>query len=365
MAGELVAARRLSNVAQDIFFQRGGVALGLHLAEIAAATELPIRTPRYRLIPFDLSPEELVAEVQTTARRFASGIALRYSGLQEAFSAQSRRGVNSTGLRYQYEEVLSGKFDRPSAAHLLASAPQGTIALILQEMIVLPDFIGLVHCYARSSGTTVEMRRPRGARLVNQTVDGAYHDESTGPVDFSVRDRENSAIESVLVIGSALYETVGFDLDIEGFWLDAQLVVIQLRPVPDDLPMNPDATLIVKSLQEHAWHRTRFVWGDFDTTGVLLPATSQTSSQIVSWTDSDRARGWSDFPMSFWRNAPVIVDTDSGFHLSHDQRLLPPAGTLRNVFRYISVAGAGEVAEIWGKRIRCVSDGEVGVVCFG
>ncbi|MGY0064950.1 hypothetical protein ACWY4P_52415 [Streptomyces sp. LZ34] len=347
-------------MATAIYRELGGVALGMHLMREFAATEHEVSIPNFRIIPIDVTPRKLVQEVAATASDFNAGIALRYSGLREAFSRESRRGVNSTGLRYSHQMILQGHFDLLSASGLLARAPRGTVSLVLQEMITGSDFIGPVHCYCRDHDITLEIRRRHAGRLIHKTGDDSCHDEVTD-IAHPTQGDEDIAIRSVLRTARAMRSAVGFDLDIEGFWTGGRLVVLQLRPIPSDLPVDSDFTSTVESLRDGIHHFTRFVWGAFDLTGRIAPDITS-GSPLVTWTDHERAQGWENIPRELGRKLPLIVDMDSGFHLSHDQALLPPAGPLRNSFRYVSVAGWPQKADLIGSRVRCVSDGEMGVV---
>lgn len=159
--------------------------------------------------------------------------------------------------------------------------------------------------------------------------------------------------------------------------------------MPPDRPTTPELTAIVRAGRPDAVAYTRFAWGVFDVT-VRLPVgpgpareTGGNPGPLLVAADR-RARGlgpavgksaeaglggppvrprravW-DLPGYHWAvshgRRVVIVDPDGGFHLNHRQEFLPPAGPLRDAYRYMSLPARSWPA-LSGRWLRLVSDGE-------
>jgi hypothetical protein len=351
---------RLDARASAVYERFGGAALGAHLTERLAAKTSLVGVPVYRCVPVSTSADELVDAVRSAAEEFAAGIALRYSGSAEAFSAMSRRGVNSTGHRYTAGMIEEGRFHRATAVELLAGAAAGTKAIILQEMVSSVDWLRQIYCYGESADVTVEVWRPdQSVHLVHSANGVIDHDEIAGarrPPDT----REERVVEEIISIGRDMRDALGFDVDVEGFWTGDRFTVLQLRPIPPDMPLDRSLTPAVESLRSRTHYLTRFVWGAFDVTGLVVAQPDRGRNSIGLLTDETRDRGWSGVLRG--GAAPVLLDHDRGFRLSHDPTLLPAYGPARDAFRYLSVAGWTLRDDLVGEVVRCVSDGTRGVV---
>ncbi|HZM76398.1 MAG TPA: hypothetical protein VFC19_11755 [Candidatus Limnocylindrales bacterium] len=333
----------------------GGAAYGARLLQDFAPACPDLLVPNHVCVPASTSADELVVAVRAAHERFGTGVALRYSGVAESFSPQSRRGVNSTGIRYTQDTIAS--FDASAAEELLRATPSGTVTIMLQEMIV-GDLLGPIHAYAEADGITIELRRRHGVRLVYRPGTGDEHDESCGTPDRTPRD-ENQAIRAVSSVAAGLYDRLQFGLDLEGFWNGSRFAALQLRPIPPDLPTDARLTPIVQALAGGGGYATQLVWGAFDVTGTV--AGPDSIGPVAVFSPQARQHGW-DATTAARAGLPgvLLLDPTNGFHLSHDHRFLPPAGPLRCAFRYLSVAGWAERDALVGRRIRCVSDGRSG-----
>lgn len=344
----------------QLYQHLGGAALGLHLADQLAARRADLSTPHWQHLPVDTAPGGLAAAVRALSDERDCGVALRYSGLCEAFSPLSRRGANSTGTRYLRPVLAAGGFGPADAAAVLGRAPVGTVAILLQEMVRTEGAVGPVHVYGLAGGRSVlEVLGPGATRRLTHVEGGrTVHDETvraTGPAG----PYERAAIAAVAATVTGLREELGFDVDVEGYWRDGVLGVFQLRPVPMDLPAEPALTPVVRALRSAPHHYTRMVWGCFDVTGVIAAAGETGPAPALLLVDGSRGP-----TASHLERAPgaVLLDAVDGFHLTHDPRLLPPAGPVRDGFRYLSVAGWPDRGTAAGRTVRCVSDGSAGVV---
>ncbi len=340
----------------------GGTYTGLHLAEELSNT-LPVVVPRHCTIPVaDLDDAALARTADYVRRALAGGFVIKYSGLREGFSAHCVRGAHSS--RHRFWDGLDSSAVGGLLRRAMSEAPSGTRLLVLQEIVRHPALAGVLHAYGYEDRVLLEATSP-GRRLFAEYRQGAAsrcwhvdapHIGSTGsqPVDAT----------RVATLVAQIRARLGFDVDLEAFGLGDRLVILQLRPIPTDMPVNPQARAIVDRhlTRGSDWHSTPLVWG-FWSEGVGtvdLDRPGQPSILLKRTTD---LRECASILARLRNGAPtLIVDCLDGFRLSHRPVHLPQTPQLRQQFAYISVAGTAFADLRPGDRVEVYVDGDRGLL---
>lgn len=376
---------------EQAFYRRyGGVALGLRLLNTATERVEGLAAPNWVALSLDdLRSDDLVPGTRD-ARRLATlegcHVALKFSGARESFSPHVNRGVNSS-TRGPGPFVSERGSTVRIAAEAAESAPDGTCAIILQEMVTSRPPFDYLTVHATDDRVVIESRDAQDVAIFESTRHGSWFETRNGTAAGKEFQAE---FEVVAEMHRQLVALLGFDVNTEGFRKQGQFFAIQLRPVPQELPADPSLTgKVWQMAAEPDVFVTHFVHGFYDVRGVVSRR-PEAGSSIGLFVEPPRLSALSDvepyvrpadlrvlqskwpLTMSIWLSRANIaaekagasflaLDTLDAFHLSHDIVHLPPAGNLRVHLRY---AACGPIASALadGAEIEVVSDGNYAAI---
>jgi hypothetical protein len=349
-----------SSDAQRVFYDAfGGLALGLELAreavfdldgvQVAPFITLPVRTFGSLRVPNALP-------------RHVNGFpaVCKISGTDESFSDECCRGANSS-MSNERLLVRPGRILDPGV-YVPCERRRHLRAIVVQKVLHLTsgDCSFTLHCTRQEA--VAEVENPACRSLVSTSTEGTVEYVESVPHEKDLILRRN--VERILNLGWQLRRTMQFDVDVEGFVIDATLMLTQLRPIPSEFHQRLGDPLPLAA-RGRTIHETRFVTGCFDVADVVVSVEdlSGTAGNAIVARVS-RHETWSSPPILTRLQAglpTIILDHVDGFHLSHAPRLLPPCGPLRDAFHSISVHGIHQ--SLIGTPVIASSDGRIGRLC--
>jgi hypothetical protein len=343
----------------QVFHECGGTYLGLVLAEELSRT-LPIVVPKRYTMALEQVP---AGSLDRALRLLGDGFVVKYSGHREGFSRHCVRGTHSSRDRY-----WDGR-DSDEARRLLeravAQAPAGTRLLILQELIRHPSLTGIFHSYAYRDRVLIEATGA-GRRSFSETHRGVVCRQAHVAAAH-IRSAGNQVVDTTLVtrVMTEIRARLGVDVDVEGFGLDDRVVVLQLRPIPPDMPVRVEVRAAIDDhlrLSPAGWYRTPFVWGSWDEVPGLVDEDVPGRPAVLTKRTAD-LRDCTPVMRRLRRGDPtLVVDCVDGFRLSHQPINLPEDPTLRRCFAYLSVANTPLVGVRPGERVEAFVDGDRGIL---
>lgn len=326
----------------------GGTALGFALASAFAQ-----RTPGVTMPPWTLADPDEVASAQfedyvhAVCTPGSNGILVKYSSVNESFTAHARRGANSSA-RAQFRTVGD---DTPGLVLNAARRVTATTrAVLLQDLISLRSARGgYLHIYVYGPTAVVEYITAGEARILFAGDGQAeLYVESTHGATLKAAQRQAIICQALAFSRFATSALTGDPIanwNIEGCWDpdEETLYIFQSRPSPTDRPA--DGVLpALDSSPEPVWS-THFVWGAFDITTTLSDLTVRTESDI-------RTGG----PVEPLLPTPLVVATSAAFRLSHEPYFLPSVAA-RDGYNFVHVPQ--EVVDQLGSRqVRFHSNGD-------
>jgi hypothetical protein len=378
---------------QAFLARYGGVALGLRLLDLAADHVEGLVAPAWAAVNLeDLRARDLPRDMTLEARSFATlegrYVAFKYSGLRESFSRHVSRGANSS-MRGPGPFIAERSQTIDIIREGAWAAPEGTCAIVLQEMVTSAPPFNDVIVHATGDRVVIEARDDTNVAVFDWTHERAWLETKDGSAALGSLKQE---FETLVEMHRKLSLKLGFPVNTEGFWNDGSFVAIQLRPIPTDVPT--DSSLTPKVLEMAArpdTFLTHFVHGAYDIQGTVARDPSDAGRSIGLFLTPPRSADSSDLarhsrlarygelrsqrPLrkSLWLSRAnvdaqisgvpfVILDALDAFHLSHDIDYLPPAGLLRERLNY---AACGPIADAIddGAEIRIMSDGSFAAIC--
>ena len=393
MSGLAPAAIR-SFAAEQFFARFGGLALGLRLLEHGGAQARWCQVPPWVAIPFDQLGPKPARLSRAQGKRLAnlSGrtAVIKSSGLKEAFSPHATRGVNSSSFG-PGTITYSGPEDLARLTDLRDSAPPASVAFVLQAMVDLEPACGYAIIHASPRHVTIEIESDSAMLIVDFDLRTGWHNAERHPANANVSGEVLTSAGSIASAYATLSENLGFAVNIEGVLHHDHFHAIQLRPVPSDIVRDPRLTpLVERARRLPGAYTTRFAYGSYDISydagsvadrgrvlifhavpsrdGVAdridaLPTLSAGRSEIASYIEAIRKSG----RPAVWASAEfldtvaagshgVALDTMDAFHLSHAVYRLPPAGVIRDSFRYVACGAIAQSLRTYEK-IRIKSEG--------
>jgi hypothetical protein len=347
----------------QLFRDFGGTYLGLVLAEELSQT-LPICVPRRCTVAVDaVSDGTIDGIVERVLRSLSGGFVIKYSGHREGFSRFCVRGIHSSRDR-----SWDGR-DADAARRLLrraaAQAPPATRLLVLQEIVRSPSLTGIFHSYAYPDRVLIEAVGA-GRRSFTETrrdvVSRQHHVAAA-----HIRSAGDQLIDTTLAaqVMAGIRTRLGFDVDVEGFGLGDRVMVLQLRPIPQDMPVRPEVRAVIDSHltgDPTGWYRTPLVWGSWSEGTCPVDEDLPGRPAILLKRTAD-IRDWTPLMARLRRGDPtLVIDCVDGFRLSHQPTNLPAAPAHRQYFSYLSVAGTPLVSLRPGERVEAYVDGDRGIL---
>ena len=265
---------------------------------------------------------------------YPHGLTVKYSGTKEAFSLHASRGRDSSGQRrsYGFDPDLPEK-----VKYAADNAPNGTLAIVFQELADLSVIGVLVHAYIQQETITLEIIYNTGRMLMIFDDHVLIHNEISGAFPFHVFPLEHGfyILELLIKLRDFLYDN-NEGWNIEGFWetQKGHFKVFQLRPIPMDRPSDCVKIFSLENSIRPEWS-TRFTWGKFDITlpenqkdwqknGIILrKAHEKCLPNIVT----ERIQA---------KQPVLLIDALEGFRLSHEPWNLP-AYDLRENYNYVYI----------------------------
>jgi hypothetical protein len=342
----------------DLYRRQGGSALGLALLR-RAATSLDLIVPDDLILSLEdaarLGADQLI---ETLPPMLRAGFALKYSGHEESFSPGCTRGRYSS--RRRFWDGIDLDQARRMVAEAITSAPTGTQTLVFQQYIKAEGLSGVFYAYGYKGRVLIEALS-KGRRTFMEVRGGLVADYATvtGGHIRSGSVIQADPIQLYRVI-SGLREAVGFDLDMEGFASPAGVVVVQLRPIPADMPRVLHPAHLPRPRGD--WHRSPWIWGSWQ--GGLSTVDEDVPGRPAVMVK--RTTTLADCPLILARlnrgDPTLVVDALDGFRLSHDPRHLPEVIPYRRAFAYISVAGSPLARLAPGETVEAFVDGDTGLI---
>ena len=383
-------AVRLSN-SERAFYQRyGGVALGLRLLSEATGQVEGLKAPNWVALNVDSLRSGGLPPGSSESRRLAAldgrHVALKFSGSRESFSAYVSRGANSS-TRGPGPFVSDREWAIRVAKEAAAAAPDGTCAIILQEMVSGSPPFDYATVHASDDRVVIEARDEQDVVIFESTHCDSWFETRDGS---AAQEGLQSELETIAVMHRRLVALLGFEVNTEGFRRGGEFVGIQLRPVPRDLPVDPSLTTKVWQTAAHPdVFLTHFAYGTYDLRGIVSHRPDVDASvglygeppRLASLSDirpyvrpSDLRALEAKWPLAtaVWLSAAnvaaaatgsafLVLDALDAFHLSHDVTHLPPAGCFRERLRYAACLPLLDVLADWSE-IEAVSDGNYAAI---
>lgn len=381
---------KLSDSERAFHHRYGGVALGLRLLGEASALIEGLDAPSWVALNIEGlrrgGPPPGSSEARQLAALDGRHVALKFSGARESFSAHVSRGVNSSS-RGPGPFVSNREGAIPAASEAASTAPDGTCAIILQEMATGDSPFEYITVHASDDRVLIEARDDHDVLILESTQCGSWLETRGGATPSQ---DIHSEFETIAAMHRRLVALLGFEVNTEGFRRGDEFTAIQLRPVPHDLPTDP-------SLTAKVWHAaaqpgafvTHFVYGTYDLRGVVSrwpdagdsvglfhePPRLATLSDLEPYVRSVDLRTLeAKWPLgtAVWLSAANVgaetneaaflaLDTLDAFHLSHDVAHLPPVGRFRDHLRYAACLPLLEVLGD-GSEVEAISDGNYAAI---
>jgi hypothetical protein len=310
----------------------------------------------------DLASNEPARAVAGLPQSLANGFTIKYSGFRESFSPYCIRGIHSSRTRAWRGGTTSDEINMLTKA--IAAAPEGTVALVFQELLQQPSLRGpFAAHFTRNHAVTESLASGErrlavqdGSQLVTELVQGKH---------IKALNLANIDYEYVLDSLRAFSERFDFDLNVEGFQADKDIILVQMRPIPEDMPVSMDleseiqACLNIEEMTK--WHHTRWVWGSGRFEGTVdmeIPdGPAIMIKRLPSLTECGRILSRLDDGLP-----TLVIDTVDAFHLEHGPQHLPLDPAKRHLFSYISVANSPLHNLSSGQHVTAIISGARGII---
>jgi len=341
----------------------GGTAAGSAVLAVLAASCDELRTPVVRLArPAD---DTLIAKGAGLSRVSLESLAdrswaVKYSGSQESFSRYSARGRQSSNGK----TLPAGTGEPRSQARLdeiWRLRPPGTRYLLLQEFLDLREPHSLIYMDIEPDTTWIEVVEGLNRLLITYSSAGAEsYRESAGPGRVRLSARDLSRLAKCGTVIRASLERVLPRTNVEALYFDESrpLELLQLRPTPRDRPARSASGLPVNTDAEVVWS-TRFTWGVFRVVVKDWVARYPDGAAIIQ-AETDRSPATGSRLFAAFDGPLCIIDTVSGFRLTHEPWNLPPYDKREGyAFAYVP----SRILELSSNsRIEIAGDGDTAVV---
>ncbi|MCP5404862.1 MAG: hypothetical protein H6922_01355 [Pseudomonadaceae bacterium] len=357
----------LTDERQKYFADYGGIALGLNIAQESANTVPMLFTPPHQCVAKD----DIAAGNVALAMFRGKKVVLKASTGDRDFTEHAKRGVGTSRNRKSLLVDVGTTWEADVLPQFVNES--GDVrSIVLQEFVALPD-----NAYAIVHAKADEM-------LIEFTVDGdrfllfVNHRNGATSLETSRHDGDMTSLHGRIDVNHFaammrdMYKVVGFDFNIECFMNRSLVSIIQLRPVPQDIPHDPLITAkIAQRLvlpTQPPLHHTRFVCGLVDSYGVIQ--TNVEAAHNVGQPDTMLVlRDTPDLPWEYpffaQRAASslrtVFVDVHSASTLSHDPTDLPMDLGVREHYRRFA-APRFQTTELVGRNVEILMDGHEGVM---
>jgi hypothetical protein len=342
------------------YFQRfGGYLLGLRFAEVYLGTSIPpdIRLTREEAVRFESSGRWV--------DQLGGGFVVKYSGHRESFSPFSRRGGQSSRNRFWDDNHKDGAVDFIRTATL--AAPEATKFIVLQSYVRPSNTTGVIHVHAYKNRAVAEVSG-NGYRLLAIFESGVVethiiyvpHVRSTGDLVPNLPRLLKRAVE--------FRNVLGFDLDIECFQRSDDLIITQLRPIPEEINREEAmraSMLVRQALVTEASHVSPWVFGTWTSTEAYCINEQAPNRPAVLMKRYPDIRQCDDILERISHQLPTLaLDPFDGFRITHYPSLLPENMRLRKYFSYVSMAEMDSAILDKIGMISVVCDGDLAIIRY-
>lgn len=332
----------------------------MRFAEVHLGASIPpdIRLTREEAIQFE-SNDGWVDQL-------GGGFAVKYSGHKESFSPFSRRGGQSSRNRFWDDNHKDGAVDFVRAAAL--AAPDDTRFIVLQSHVKPPNVTGVIYVHAYKSRAVAEVSG-NGYRLLAIFESGAVetrvirvpHARSTGDLVPDLPCLLKKAVE--------FRNGFGFDLDIECFQSNDDLIITQLRPIPEEVNREEaiQASMLIQRViaTEASYIVSPWVFGTWMSTEAYCINEQVLNRPAVLMKRHPDIRQCGDILERISHQLPTLVlDPFDGFHITHHPSLLPENMRLRKYFSYVSVAEIDSATLDKIGVVSVVCDGDIAIIWY-
>lgn len=314
----------------------GGKQLGLNVISHLISEGFPISTPKSFFI--SLNDMKKKWEIETVE---SENYTFKYSTLDDDFSDESLRGKNSS---------LGRKL--PLGKSLIQQAckdiPPTTVGVIFQQFVESTDAYFIVHVHVNSIKIEITDQHNQYAAIL---------DESYVPTSYSCKDYFHSNLNRYLklITKSSFYKMrarCGFDLNLEGFISNDEVILIQLRPVPADELTSVHISRKI-SKRGAPLYQTNFVYNAYEYYNVSL---SETFGIYMCHENQELCSVPEVIELLRSRQAILVANHETAFNLSHSPKHIPENVEYREFFRYLYLHQS-EKENLLHKKIDILSDG--------
>lgn len=342
--------------------QFGGTATGMAILHGITQKSRVLATPPVVLIRPEVNSRKPGQNPELTAAPLSDySWAIKFSGMRESFSEHCRRGQHSSDGR-RIEKGMSADTIAQRIQAAWAVRPQGTILIALQRFLDLSVPHTPVDINIQDGLAWLEFIQETNRLLVVHDLNGRLlYREAAGPVPVEISDED---VDLVSECALAVYSSAGGvipRLNVEAIFFarSRHLELLQLRPTPPDRPFdNLGLSTFAGERQADPIWSTRFVRGAFRISIENSVVTSSSSPAIIRGADRSDAETERMFG-GIDEAGLCLIDTVTGFRMTHERWNLPPIGKRRNYkFLYLP---RPVLDRSWERCLQIHSNGDIAI----
>lgn len=331
---------------EGLFNELGGKAMGINALKSMSLTFSHLSSPEAFIVPYHHDSEDFWAQclqsIPEMSEHQSTKFSIKSSTVNDDFSDCSARGKNSSNgsSLYLNEETI-----KQFHTTIADSADNSLRAIVFQQFVTQGDFF-ILH-YDKNS-VFVELSYKGATFLYQFALNGELeHFESSSINNNTLGLSFIARLRHYLPVLKGIKSFLGFDYNIEGFLAEDAMHFIQLRPIPLDFH-NELSTVIHHALNFISPYQTNFVFGQFDievsvenveNIECCVPEVIYSPAPLTLINYTNKLPMEFDLVANRVKNGLVttVLNTHSGFYLSHSKKHLPVNLEHRAVFRCFSV----------------------------
>lgn len=348
---------------EALFYELGGKAMGINALKSMSLTFSHLSSPEAFIVPYHSNSEcfwaQCLNSIPEMRAHQSTKFSIKNSTINDDFSDHSARGKNSSNGSSLY---LNQEAIKQFHTTIAASSDNSLRTIVFQQFVTQGEFF-ILH-YDKNS-VFVELTYKGTTFLYKFTLNGELEHFESSNINKNTLGR--SFIERLrhyLPLLKGIKSFLGFDYNIEGFLAEDAMQFIQLRPIPLDFN-NEVSKVIHHGLNFISPYQTNFVFGQFDIEVSVesiediercLPEVIYSPAPLTLINYTNKLPMEFDLIANRVKNGLVttVLNTHSGFYLSHSKKHLPVNLEHREFFRCFSVTFAF-LTKV--KNFRAVSNG--------
>jgi len=351
-----------------IFDKLGGKAMGINALQSMSLTFSHFSSPKAFIVPYHSNSEDFWAQCLKSIPDInvyqSTKFSIKSSTVNDDFSDCSARGKNSSnGSSLFLNEEAIKQFHTTNARNVDPSLR----AIVFQQFVTQGEFFIL---HYDNNSVFVELTYNGSTFLYQFTLSGKLeHFESSSINNNTLGLCFIERLRHYLPVLKEIKSYLGFDYNIEGFLAEDAMHFIQLRPIPLDFN-NAASNAINHGLNFISPYQTNFVFGLFDIEVSVnsieniencLPEASYSPAPLTLINYTNKLPMEFDLVTNRVKNGLIttVLNTHSGFYLSHSKKHLPVNLAHRAFFRCFSVSTAFLTKY---KHFRVISNGHQAVL---